>query len=193
LDRTFDEERILNFPGIFVREGWRRDGISGKKDSSRVLLIGGAGLTILVCLASVVLVGALVILPILKPDSPNKAGNPNSSRAGDSVEFPSSGEGPSFSPNSEDADLRTGRATVEIVNNYSDLVCFINISPSEEERWGENWLEEGETLSPSSTKTFYIEAGFLYDWLVQDCDGTILVEEYEQYIQDGLNILTIDP
>jgi pSer/pThr/pTyr-binding forkhead associated (FHA) protein len=178
------------------------DSINVKGSLSKILLIGGAAIAILVCLVSAVLIGALVILPILKPDSPTVADNPNSTPAGGSVEFPPVGEDPPFPPSGDgadfppmggDLDIPPGMATVEIVNNHSKLVCFISISPSEDDRWGGNWLEEGEILRPGSAKTFYIEAGFIFDWLVQDCDGTILIEAYELRIWDGLNILNIEP
>jgi hypothetical protein len=174
----------------------------GKKRSSSLLLIGGAALAVVVCLVSAVLVGALVILPILEPDSPTVADNPGSTQVDIDVEFPPVGEDSPFPPSGEDEDfppiaenpdIPPGMATIEIVNNRSELICFINISPSEEDEWGVNWLEEGEILRPGSTKTFYIEAGFLYDWIVQDCEGTKVVEEYGLSIRDGLNILTIDP
>ena len=161
--------------------------------SSKVLLIGGAAMAILVCIVSAMLVGALVILPILKPESPTVADNPNSSRAVGTVEFPPSGDNSGVPPSNEDSELPAGMSTVEIVNRSSEPVCLIKISSSEEEEWGSNWLEEGEVLRPGSSKTFYIETGLIYDWVVQNCDGTILIEEYGLRIWEGLNILNIEP
>jgi pSer/pThr/pTyr-binding forkhead associated (FHA) protein len=183
-------------------QGISVDSIRKSGSSSKVLLIGGAAIAALVCIVSTLLVGALVILPVLRPDSPTVADNPNSPQTGNVDEFPPSGEDQSappsednvgFPPTTEDDELPPGMSTVQIVNNYSVPVCFINISSSEEENWGGNWLLEGEILQPGSSITFYIDTGFEYDWIVQDCDGTILIKEYGLRIWEGLNILNIEP
>lgn len=142
---------------------------SGKGSSSKILIIGGIALTIFMCLAAAILVGALVILPALKPDGPTGAE--------DSLWPP---------PNAP------GEATIEIRNLHDEDVCAFALSPSEDDDWGVNWLAEGDILRSGSSMSFGIEPGMLYDFIAYTCSDAVLVERYEIAIQDGSNTLTIE-
>lgn len=143
---------------------------SGKANSSRLLLWGGVALTLFMCVVGAILVGVLVILPALKPDSPTVS------------------EDPAWPP-----PISTGVASIEISNMHSEDICAFALSPSENEDWGVNWLAEGEVLRSGSSMSFSIEPGILYDFIAYTCSDSVLVERYEIAIQDGANTLTVEP
>lgn len=78
-------------------------------------------------------------------------------------------------------------ATVRLLlNNESSVeVCYVLISPTTAESWGEDWLGEMETVQPDRRRIFYVEPG-IYDLQVADCDGESLTEEYEVDLTDDL-------
>jgi hypothetical protein len=78
-------------------------------------------------------------------------------------------------------------ATVRLLlNNESPVeVCYVMISPTTAESWGEDWLGEMETVQTDRQRIFYVEPGF-YDLQVADCDGESLTEEYEVDLTDDL-------
>jgi len=143
---------------------------SGKTNSSRLLLWGGVALTLFMCVVGAILVGVLVILPALKPDSPTVS------------------EDPAWPP-----PISPGVAFIEISNMHSEDICALALSPSENEDWGVNWLAEGEILRSGTSMSFNIEPGILYDFIAYTCSDEVLVERYGIAIQDGANTLTIEP
>lgn len=74
-----------------------------------------------------------------------------------------------------------GAGLVELVayNESSTELCYICISPSTSDGWGDDWLGGKETISPGDgVRIFYVEPG-TYDLLAQDCDGEDVVTETE--------------
>lgn len=137
-----------------------------KGKNSRILIIGGAALAGFVCVISVILLVVLVILPALKPESP--------------VVY-------------DDPPISPGVTSIEIINQHSEDICALALSPSESEEWGDNWLAEGEILRSGSSMSFSIEPGMEYDFIAYTCFESVLVEKYEIPIGEGSNILTVEP
>lgn len=60
------------------------------------------------------------------------------------------------------------------VDNYSGYtICYVQISSSEAEDWGEDWLGGDEYLYPDDSRAFEVPAG-AYDVRVSDCDEMVL-------------------
>ena len=72
------------------------------------------------------------------------------------------------------------RATTRLfVDNPSDTeVCYIFISPTSGDDWGDDWMGENETIMTGRTRIFYVRPG-TYDIMARDCDDEIMAEEYE--------------
>ncbi len=64
-------------------------------------------------------------------------------------------------------------------NESSIELCYIYISPTTSDDWGDDWLGGKEVISPGDgVRIFYVEPG-TYDLLAQDCDGEDVVTENE--------------
>ncbi len=75
-------------------------------------------------------------------------------------------------------ELATSRsATLIVENGSSRAICYLFISSTASDSWGEDWLSEGETLSPGVTRSFTLPAGE-YDAQALDCDGEVVAEVY---------------
>jgi hypothetical protein len=63
-------------------------------------------------------------------------------------------------------------------NDFAIPACFVYISPSDSDDWGDDWLGEEEIIDPGSTKTFQFTPDQSVDVSVLDCDGNLIFEEY---------------
>jgi hypothetical protein len=72
------------------------------------------------------------------------------------------------------------RATARVfIDNTADIeVCFVFISPSAGDEWGNDLMGENETIMTGQTRVFYMQPD-TYDMQVRDCDEEILAEQYE--------------
>lgn len=78
----------------------------------------------------------------------------------------------------------SGDIPLEVINESSADVCFIYISPTTSDEWGEDWMGAQEVIpQDGGTRIFYVNAG-TYDLAVDDCDGEALAEENEVNIQE---------
>ncbi len=62
--------------------------------------------------------------------------------------------------------------------------CFVFLSPSQAENWGNDELGASELIEPGDVRTFPLPAG-VYDLLVLDCEAETLAEEYEMDVTVG--------
>jgi hypothetical protein len=67
----------------------------------------------------------------------------------------------------------TRNVNIEIANQSPYEICYVLISGSDEESWGDDWLGDEETLAAGSSKTFSVGAG-AYDVKVVTCNETTL-------------------
>ena len=80
----------------------------------------------------------------------------------------------------------SGADTRLLVTNSSGVnVCYVFISPSTADDWGEDWMGDMEQLISGESRLFYVEAG-TYDLRVDDCDNETLTEEYEVDLTEDL-------
>jgi eukaryotic-like serine/threonine-protein kinase len=69
----------------------------------------------------------------------------------------------------------TARLLVE--NDASVDVCFLYVSPTTADDWGQDWLGELEVLKVDNTRVVYVRPGD-YDLQFMDCDNIVLAEAY---------------
>lgn len=79
----------------------------------------------------------------------------------------------------------SGLVKMEVYNESSTEICYVYISPSSNDNWGEDWLGAKESIAAQEgVRFFYLEAG-TYDLLAQDCDNNDLVQEQGVSVSDG--------
>lgn len=81
-----------------------------------------------------------------------------------------------------------------MVENNSDIpICFIFISPSDSNDWGEDWLGDDEIIQPGESITFWVLPNQAVDMRVLDCDGDLMNEQYGiQITKEGITY-TLSP
>ena len=87
----------------------------------------------------------------------------------------------------------SGDTSIDVVNNLNVAICYLYISPSASEDWGEDWLFDIGTIEPGFSATFYITEGETVDMQAEDCNGNTLDNQYEVYVPaEGLTY-TLNP
>jgi hypothetical protein len=79
---------------------------------------------------------------------------------------------------SADADLAADakRQATLIIENQTDVeICYVYISPSDSDSWGEDWLGN-ETIPPGEERQIRLPPGE-YDLKATDCDGEVLDDQ----------------
>ena len=69
-------------------------------------------------------------------------------------------------------------APLDVVNNSDYTICYLYISPSTSDDWGEDWLWDIGTIEPGFASIFYLPVGETFDMRTEDCDGELLDEQY---------------
>lgn len=82
-----------------------------------------------------------------------------------------------------------GRATLVIVNQSSAEVCYVYISPTDSDTWGEDWLGD-DTIPPGHQRQFKLPAGE-YDVKAEDCDGEV-IEDHRAVDVSGKVVWTVE-
>lgn len=70
-----------------------------------------------------------------------------------------------------------GGGNVTLINNSGETVCFVYISPVEDDMWGDDWLGDVETISNGDQRGFDVPDGD-YDLRADDCDHNELDVEW---------------
>lgn len=93
---------------------------------------------------------------------------------------PADTPGPSPTPSPEPTVPATeaGGFQVTVDNRSSYEVCYVFIAPTEDERWGEDWLSLDDVIPPGTSWTFAVPPG-AHDVMVQDCDAAALGTAWE--------------
>ncbi|MFZ0546156.1 MAG: hypothetical protein WAM60_11990 [Candidatus Promineifilaceae bacterium] len=74
--------------------------------------------------------------------------------------------------------------TLSVVNNSSEDVCYVFVSPTDATSWGNDQLGDNEIVGPGESATLMVTAG-LYDLQAADCDGNALAEQYDVDLNTG--------
>jgi hypothetical protein len=73
-----------------------------------------------------------------------------------------------------------------LINESLSEVCFVMISPTTAEYWGDDWMGELEILPSGLERIFYLVPD-VYDLQVLNCDGEVLTEEYAVDLTEDLS------
>jgi hypothetical protein len=84
-------------------------------------------------------------------------------------------------------------ASVDVVNQMSEDICYVLLSPSSSDEWGEDWLGGDETIPPGSSQTFSVDTGEPIDFQALNCDQEVLGEMYEVSVTGQGVTLTVSP
>lgn len=68
-----------------------------------------------------------------------------------------------------------GSATLVVRNESDYTVCYLYVSPTTSDEWGDDWLGEDEVLDPGQSRRFTLAAGE-YDAIARDCDRQVIEE-----------------
>ncbi len=71
----------------------------------------------------------------------------------------------------------SGEFALRLENQSSDEVCYVFISSSDADSWGDDWMGAKESVASGGARVFYVTSG-TYDVQAQDCDNTELASEY---------------
>jgi hypothetical protein len=81
--------------------------------------------------------------------------------------------------------LGGSQVTVTLVNDTSQTVCYVLISPTTSDAWGEDWLGPTEVIEPGGQRDFSVETG-AWDALAADCDGNEIASEFGVYVEEDI-------
>lgn len=80
-----------------------------------------------------------------------------------------------------------GLVSLWVKNDSSKEICYVFVSPTTADSWGDDWLGESESIeSQGGQRIFFLNPG-KYDLLTQDCDGNDLVSEFDVDLQSDLD------
>ena len=86
---------------------------------------------------------------------------------------------PNVLPSWVSAPLGLSEEAPVLIENYSDHpICYVYISPSGNDNWGNNWLGENESILPGEAITFWVATSESIDMQVLDCGQSLLDEQY---------------
>ena len=78
-----------------------------------------------------------------------------------------------------------GAASWVMLDNSTRVdVCYVFISPSTGDDWGDDLMGENEMVPMGEQRMFYVKPGS-YDLQALDCDENVLAEEYEVDLSTG--------
>jgi hypothetical protein len=95
--------------------------------------------------------------------------------------LPDAEQDTSAPPATEAAD-RWDATSLTLINNADQDVCFVLISPTDSDSWGEDWLAAEETIAPGEYRTFEMPAGY-YELMVLDCDEQVMDDIHGAYLE----------
>ena len=82
--------------------------------------------------------------------------------------------------------LNSPETTLRIINNTTDLICYVYVSAAAAESWGPDWLGENQTIESEQGVTFTVETG-MYDLRVENCDREVLAESLDQHLEGDMH------
>ncbi|MBN1487290.1 MAG: hypothetical protein JW981_06570 [Anaerolineae bacterium] len=77
-----------------------------------------------------------------------------------------------------------------LVNQTASEVWYVNISPSTNDNWGDDWLGGVESVASGGQRIFYVPAG-TYDLRALDSEENTLVEETSVSLVDAVTTWTL--
>ncbi len=84
---------------------------------------------------------------------------------------------------------------VLIVNRLSEPICFVQMSPSSNPNWGDDWLGSTEMIDPGDTRSFNVPSNAgPYDVRLSACPSgeRTLLENRNVPVHEGPVVITAD-
>ncbi len=155
--------------------GFTQPSRSGKRAGIPMPLIIGVGLLLCVCLA---------FFAISRLFRGGDAENPTEVDAFPSEEPIDSSSNDDLFPESAESDFSGGDASVTLINETAEDVCYVFISSAGADSWGEDWLGAEDLVQTDEQIQFELEPG-VYDFQARDCEDNILSEDFDIPIESG--------
>ncbi len=95
---------------------------------------------------------------------------------------------PTKAPPSQPA---SGTMELTLKNDSGITVCYVYISSTESNSWGDNWLAENEAIRSGSSRSFQVPEGS-YDVRADDCENNLVAYQFEVNLA-GQMTWTLDP
>ena len=70
------------------------------------------------------------------------------------------------------------QASITVVNNSDKSICHMWIASPTSDRFGMNWLSDGDQIAPSESRVFVVDEN-TYDIKAEDCDFNQLRVQFE--------------
>lgn len=70
----------------------------------------------------------------------------------------------------------SGEIPFTLINDSPVAACYVRLSPSVDNNWGDDWLGPRETIPAGGGRTFAIAGGPAWDIQIQACDRQLLAE-----------------
>lgn len=67
---------------------------------------------------------------------------------------------------------------IKIVNRSPDVICYVFVSSSDDDMWGEDQLGEEETIDSGSSRVFRLDDG-TYDVRIEACGDVVMATAWE--------------
>lgn len=98
----------------------------------------------------------------------------------------------SFSGDPTQDDFFGTQVDLTLRNDFSFPACFVYISPTDSDDWGDDWLGEEEVIGPGASRTFQFAPDQSVDISVLDCDGNLIYEEYQIILSGEEVFITLE-
>ncbi len=86
----------------------------------------------------------------------------------------------------------TGMVDIFIDNQTGQSVCYLLISPTTDDMWGDDWLGDEEILDNGDTRWVTLPSEGMYDMMWMDCNQETIGEFYEVFAGAGASFTLID-
>jgi hypothetical protein len=78
-----------------------------------------------------------------------------------------------------------------LINESSLTICFVQLSPTSAQGWGQDELGSDEWIDSGYQRVFSLASGY-YDILLNDCEGNMIYEDYELDLSESFEFTLID-
>ena len=78
-----------------------------------------------------------------------------------------------------------------IENNSLLTLCYVNLSASSAQNWGQDELGPTEVIDPGTQRSITVATGS-YDLLIRDCEGDTLLDDFELEVSDDFVFTVTD-
>jgi hypothetical protein len=78
------------------------------------------------------------------------------------------------------------QGVITVLNQLNRSICFVFISPSSSDSWGNDRLDSDETILPGDRRDFWLPNESTYDIQALDCDNNVVLERDDVILQGSI-------